>query len=660
MARYENGIYYNDDGSIFDPSSLFGGGGGFAPAPVQQQPQPQRSAQAMPNKDQNLIDTIRQYSQGASQKGQSNYLNSLLGQGYSQDYLTGIIRQATGDQGFTADDFNYLRNYQAPAPTQVPMQSVMQPTQAPVMAAPAPMPVAMTPAIAPTMAPTAAPYDIENFNRYRQQAGLLSQGQGLLGASYDDPFATNDARAQGQSLLDQANSLQVDRGRVQSDLLRAIQSGEDLNQYYGDTYGDSLQLLQDLGVNRGGKDAQRILDANPTGESGAWKFDPVYGSDYYKQYVSQVGQQLGLSQEQINKAAGQFATETLYNPQGKGFDGGIGDPKFLTDLTRRVINASGQNSFDPKFTGLLQGTGQFAGQLANSLYSEGNESGTVKNIARKIGESPEALALIAAATGGLGSLAGLGSVTSGAIAGGAVGAIPGIGQGSFKETLTGGLKGGLIGGATAGLAQGASNLYNGNPLTQGFFGGTGGTPSVGGIDDSGFDLGQTLNRQDILQGIPTFNGPSGSPESFLDTSNVTGGFAENPVLPGFSDGSTALDAILGGLPSTGGTPNSPSTPSATDAAKTAAGGATGIKGLLDGFSTGNAIVDKLLGGLLGGAILSQISGAGGGQQQGTPYTPITPQQYTINPVVQRYTGDPAKYGESDIGNFRFYNSGLLG
>jgi len=53
-----------------------------------------------------------------------------------------------------------------------------------------------------------------------------------------------------------------------------------------------------------------------------------------------------------------------------------------------------------------------------------------------------------------------------------------------------------VGGGLAALGQGAYNLYNGNPLTQGFFGG----PAVGGIDDSGFDLGKTLDRQTALQG----------------------------------------------------------------------------------------------------------------------------------------------------------------
>lgn len=64
----------------------------------------------------------------------------------------------------------------------------------------------------------------------------------------------------------------------------------------------------------------------------------------------------------------------------------------------------------------------------------------------------------------------------------------------------------------------------------------------------------------------------------------------------------------------------------------------------------------LLGG--GAAAIKGLSGGGGGSGGGSGGT-SRQTRYKFNPVVSQYPGDLAKYGETDIGDFKFYRPGLL-
>lgn len=88
----------------------------------------------------------------------------------------------------------------------------------------------------------------------------------------------------------------------------------------------------------------------------------------------------------------------------------------------------------------------------------------------------------------------------------------------------------------------------------------------------------------------------------------------------------------------------------------------GTQGSSSGFD-----VSKLLKGLLGAGTAAAVGGGIANALQGSPQQQQTQQalpvqRFSMNPQTFNYTGDPAKYGETDIGNFQFYkpNIGLLG
>lgn len=65
----------------------------------------------------------------------------------------------------------------------------------------------------------------------------------------------------------------------------------------------------------------------------------------------------------------------------------------------------------------------------------------------------------------------------------------------------------------------------------------------------------------------------------------------------------------------------------------------------------------LLGG--GAAAIKALTGGGGGGGQFNTGAPTTQTRYRFNPIVSQYPGDLAKYGETNIGDFKFYRPGLL-
>lgn len=667
MARYENGVYYNTDGSVFDPKSLFGAD--YQSTGLNKQfyatlpPTPAPLSGNAP-----LLGKIQSVIGSRDDAAKSAVFKELQSAGYTPADINKTLTTSFGQQALSDTDFAFLNNYQAPQgliaqamptppPTQGPMaqqlwgvtydgkgpdlntinslylnilgrsadaeglgfydkedrseeqiraelmdsaeyrskggNTVQQPTPAPtavpIAAQASQQPVGQTTtAPNPTSVPTAAPTPTTDYSealrlQARRKAELDLQNQAV--GRGDD---TESFLQKGQAALDQQFG-PVDRQLAANQIRQAIANGEDLNQFYGDRYDDSLRLLEDLGVNRGGKDAQRVLDASPTGYSGAWKFDPTFGSDYYKQYAQRLGESLGLSEAQIRKAAGEYANQTLYNPNNKGFDGGIGDPRFLTGMASKLIEASGQNPLRPEFSLTLQKAGEFAGTVSKGLYSESDSSGVFKQVAQGLNKALGPIddiivGAIGLATGqvwlgpaytGVTTTAATGDIKSGLKAGAlsAIGSAvaPGVNSAISGALTNAGVTNGIVNGALAGAGTGAlvsggaaaiTGGDVGDAVTKGLiagglsggFKGAGGAKgsgaTVGGIDDSSADLGVSMNIQDSLQNgaYSALDGPAAdNPANRLDTAidkvQVTQGIDRGRVS-GIDDSKTDLGRTL--------------------------------------------------------------------------------------------------------------------
>lgn len=95
-------------------------------------------------------------------------------------------------------------------------------------------------------------------------------------------------------------------------LKTALDDGVDLRPLYGNTYQDALQFKRDLGQYRD-KDSSLVLPANPVGYQGGFKFDPNFGTEYYRQLATAAGNALGLSPEQINQSAKESIHDALFS-----------------------------------------------------------------------------------------------------------------------------------------------------------------------------------------------------------------------------------------------------------------------------------------------------------------------------------------------------------
>lgn len=346
---------------------------------------------------------------------------------------------------------------------------------------------------------------------------------------------------EARPLLDQKARLagsQSTGGSYSQVLKQALDAGVDLRPLYGTTYADAVQFKQDLGQ-YAGKDQSMIIPANPVGYSGQFQFDPNFGSTFYRDLATQAGKALGLSDEQIlQKGTEYFADKFASGPSTKGV---IGFTDFGTGLMDAFAETAGvpKDQLDTLKTTALKPLYDASQQVFSGLNGaarvESQSSGFFKGIGQSIAKlGPIGTIALTAALGPSG--AGL----STALAAGTAAAIPGLLQGDIKGGLTSGalaglgagaLKGigstvadvaggGTLGNIAGGLAQGATSgglgaLLTGGDVKQALLngavqGGVGGllqpTNTVGGIDDSNYDLGKSLDSFANLGGMPAVGG----------------------------------------------------------------------------------------------------------------------------------------------------------
>lgn len=512
-------------------------------------------------------------------------------------------------------------------------------------------------------------------------------------------------------------------------LKQALDSGMDLRPYYGESYADAVQFKKDLGQ-YSGKDQSMIIPANPVGYAGQFKFDPNFGSTFYRDLATKSGKALGLSDEQIlKKGTEYFADKFASGAQTKGvigftdFGGGLLDSfaqeagvpsdrlqelkgtalKPLYDANQQVFQGlNGAARIESQSSGFFKGIGQDIAKL-----------GPLGTIALGAALGPAGLGFGAATAGAAaGALPGLlqGNLSSalkggaiGGIGGGALGNLGNI-QGSISNSLGGGALGNIAGNAAQGAIKGGiGSLLAGGDIGKGLLSGGlfgGGASAAGellGVGGSALDQARRAD-QEFFGLNPNAKSPTinfGDPQKFgptFDLPNTIGAFA--PSIGGLFDDmefpGMGLDPNATGLLNLGSgigqgltNPTSPNVPGQLGQGLTVGvpGGTLGQGGItptgqitlgnpnsfINGGTQGSSPsfdVSKLLKGLLGAgtaaAIGSSLGGSNNNQQQAQQALPV--QRFSMNPQMFNYTGDPAKYGETDIGNFQFYkpNVGLLG
>lgn len=394
----------------------------------------------------------------------------------------------------------------------------------------------------------------------------------------------------------------------------ALQNGLDLSGLgYGQDYYSSSQFLKDVGGKANSKD-DAFLPANPVGYSGGYKFDPNFGSQYYRELAMQAGQALGLTPEQILKTGSNYTLEQLYDPSGR--KGAIGFNDLGKGLIDRLAIAAGVDQ--SKLSELQQTTlkplydanANLYQNLNNAAKIESNSSGFFKQIGQDIAKlGPIGTIALTTALGPAG--AGL----STALAAGTAAAIPGLLQGD----IGGGIKSGLLAGGLAGLGTGAFKSI-GDKVSGAFGGG-----ALGNVA-SNSALGAL--RGGIQSGVTGGNIGQGA---------LTGG-----LLGGVSSGvNQALSSLLG-------------------------------PGVLS-----NALAGGLTG-AIGASLIPKTNVQMPANQANNPVTAVSNnlampvnspsgtglavQKYSISPETSQYQGDFSKYGQTALNGFQFYkpNLSLLG
>lgn len=524
-------------------------------------------------------------------------------------------------------------------------------------------------------------------------------------------------------------------------LKQALSLGVDLRPFYGETYADAVKFKKDLGQ-YAGKDESMIIPANPVGYGGQFKFDPNFGSAYYRDLATQAGKALGLSDEQILQKGTEYFKDKFAS--GAKTAGVIGFTDFGGGLIDNLATTAGVPSERlPELKGtvlkpLYDASNQVFKGLNGAARVESQSSGFFKGIGQDIAKLGPigTIALTAAlgpAAGALaGSLGGGAALATGLAAGGAS-ALPGLLQGdisgAIKSGLTGGalagigagalkgigsnvsdaLGGGSVGNIAGGAAQGAirggvGSLLSGGDLGQGLLsGGLFGAGTTAGsklLGQTGSALDQSRRANQEFFGLnPNTKSPTidfGSPQNFgptFDLPNTIGALAGAPSIGGLFDdmefpgmginpNATGLLDLGSGLGQGLTNPTSPNVPGQLGQGLTVRvpGGTLGQGGVtptgqitlgnpnsfINGGTQGSSSgfdVSKLLKGLLGAGTAAAVGNAltrSPQQQQTQQALPV--QRFSMNPQTFNYTGDPAKYGETDIGNFQFYkpNVGLLG
>lgn len=555
-------------------------------------------------------------------------------------------------------------------------------------------------------------------------ASYSSDGEERLGSPFDRQQARETA----------IREFKVGGKDYATTLKEALNVGVDLRPYYGETYADAVKFKQDLGQ-YGGKDQSMIIPANPVGYGGKFKFDPNFGSAFYRDLATQSGKALGLSDEQILQKGTEYFKDKFAS--GAKTAGVIGFTDFGSGLIDSLATTAGVPS---ERLGELKGTvlkplydasNQVFKGLNGAARVESQSSGFFKGIGQDIAKlGPIGTIALTAALGPAGAglstalaagtaaaLPGLlqgdvgGALKSGLLSGGlagiGAGALKGVGSG-VSDALGGGSVGNIAGGAAQGAIRGGvGSLLSGGDLGQGLLsGGLFGAGTTAGselLGQTGNALDQSRRANQEFFGLnPNAKSPTidfGNPQNFgptFDLPNTIGALAGAPSIGGLFDdvefpgvginpGATGLLDLGSGLGQGLTNPTSPNVPGQLGQGLTVRvpGGTLGQGGVTptgqitlgnpnsfinggQGSSSGFD-VSKLLKGLLGAGTAAAVGGGianalrGSPQQQQTQQA-LPVQRFSMNPQTFNYTGDPAKYGETDIGNFQFYkpNVGLLG
>ena len=347
----------------------------------------------------------------------------------------------------------------------------------------------------------------------------------LSGDSADGEIATLQAEASALQQRKAQLGKQPNVGGTFGEALKlALDSGVDLRPLYGETYADAVQFKQDLGQYVG-KDQSMIIPANPVGYGGQFKFDPNFGSTFYRDLAMKSGEALGLSEEQILQKGTEYFADKFASGNTKGV---IGFTDFGTGLLDEFAKTAGYSASQVNdlrtktLKPLYDANKQLFTGLSGAARVESQSSGFFKTLAQDIASNPflaigaAALSAGALAPALLSGTAFAGSaIATGAIAGGTMGAIRGIADGDFSSILKNGFKGAIQGAATGSLgkvAEGVSGVVS------------------KGLVNSGMDAGRLVN------GI---SGAAGAGASSAIVAALTGQDVGNSILKGAAIGGLA-------------------------------------------------------------------------------------------------------------------------
>lgn len=316
------------------------------------------------------------------------------------------------------------------------------------------------------------------YNQYTQLVPLFDnlENPNILG--YGIPNAEGNVVKEfdpryGKYMGEQGYLLDYDRwleekapkvsGDYNKSLRDALLSGVDLSGLgYGSDWYSANKFLKEVGGRFDTKN-DSFMPANPVGYQGGYKFDPNFGSGYYRELAMQVGQALGLSPEQILKIGSNYTAEVLYDPSGRkaalGFDD-IG--KGLVD---RLVGARGLDVNDPRLKPLYDANDNLYRGLNDAARIESNSSGFFKGIGESIAKlGPIGTIALTAALGPAG--AGLSTSLATGIAAATPGLLQGNIEGAVKSGLFAGIIPGIVGGAATSLNQTVSNAVGGGTLGE--------------------------------------------------------------------------------------------------------------------------------------------------------------------------------------------------
>lgn len=314
-------------------------------------------------------------------------------------------------------------------------------------------------------------------------------------ANTSDESVVGSSRRARRNREAQLRQIKVDGKDYATTLKEALGVGVDLRPYYGETYADAVKFKQDLGQ-YGGKDVGMIIPANPVGYQGQFKFDPNFGSAYYRDLAMESGKALGLSPEQVLKQGTEYFADKFASGNTKGVIGFTDFGKGLLDkfaITAGVPEARLEELRGTVLKPLYDANSKVFSGLNNAARIESNSSGFFKGIGQAIsGLGPIGTIGLGLALGPAGL--GLGAATAGAVAGG----LGGLLQGDLSSAIKGATIGGIGGGALKGLDGLGSSVSS--SVGGGALGNVLGNAATGAIKGG---IGSLLSGGDLKQGLLT-------------------------------------------------------------------------------------------------------------------------------------------------------------